>query len=273
MNTAAPAAPALLLFAATVAAAILSMVPFAARGSRPDADVQGKGAHFIGGWGDFLLHWFMWAISPLVRLSLRLGLSPDFYNYAGLALGLFSGVFIAAGRLELGGWAIILGGVCDVLDGRIARLTNVASDYGDFIDSTFDRFVEAFIFVGFVVFLRDTTYGAFLAAAALAASFCVSYARARGEVLGINCSGGLMQRGERLLLTILACFLDGYASARLGWRRGTLAQGALAVLAVTSILTTVHRTIWIGRRLRQRAAGPVTWMDERRPPASASGNR
>ena len=33
-----------------------------------------------------------------------------------------------------------------------------------------------------------------LAASALAGSLIVSYARARGEVLGVTCLGGLMQR-------------------------------------------------------------------------------
>src|SRR5207237_8037871 len=145
-------------------------------------------------------------MAPFVSVSLRLGLGPTFYNYAGLFLGLAAGALLALGRLEWAGWAIILGGLADVLDGRIARLTGAASDYGDFIDSTFDRFVEAFIFLGFAVYLRGTPYGALLAGSALAGSLLVSYSRARGEVLGVVCSGGLMPRGERLLLTSSARF-------------------------------------------------------------------
>jgi phosphatidylinositol phosphate synthase len=243
-----------LLFLAVVGASLASMVPYALGGARRDRDQQGKDAHFVGGWGDFVLHWFMWAISPLVGASLRLGLTPDFYNYAGLALGLLSGALIAMGELEWAGWAIVAGGIADILDGRIARLQGIASDYGDFIDSTFDRFVEAFIFVGFMAYLRATPYGALLAGGAMSASFLVSYARARGEILGVNCSGGLMQRGERLLLTCLACFLDPWICAKRGWAAGTVAQGALALLAVTSLVTAIHRTIWIARRLRERAA-------------------
>jgi CDP-diacylglycerol--glycerol-3-phosphate 3-phosphatidyltransferase len=242
--------PALLAFVVLVGLALASMVTYALRGARPDRDTVGKGAHFFGGAGDFVLHWFMWAIDPCVTGSVRFGLTPDFYNYAGLALGAASGGLIAIGQLEWGGWAIILGGLCDVLDGRIARLTGAASDYGDFIDSTFDRFVEAFIFLGFAVWLRATPSGAVLAAAALAGSLLVSYARARGEVLGVDCTGGLMQRGERLLLTLLACLLDRALSARFGWARGTVAQATLVLLAATSFLTAAQRTVWIARRLR-----------------------
>jgi phosphatidylglycerophosphate synthase len=104
-----------------VAALAVSMAAFAFFGARRDADAERKGSQFLMGLGDFLVHWLMWLIGPLERGSLRLGLTPDFYNFAGLALGALSGLLIAAGRLELGGWAIALGGVADIMDGRIAR--------------------------------------------------------------------------------------------------------------------------------------------------------
>jgi len=233
-----------------VAAALVSMAVFSWRGRKRDRDAASKGAQFFGGFGDFLLHWFLWAIDPMVSLSLRFGLGPDFYNYAGLALGLASGVLIATGRLAAGGWAIVLCGICDILDGRIARATGVASSYGDFIDSTFDRFVEVFAFLGFAIYLRDTRFGPFLASAALAASLVVSYARARGEVLGVLCTGGLMQRGERLVLTSLVCLVDPPLTAHLGWNEGILVQWMLGFVAVTSAVTAVHRTFWIAARLR-----------------------
>ena len=146
-------------FLGVVATCVLSMGIYALHGRKRDADQEGKGGQLFLGMGDFLLHWFMWAIDPWVKLSLRLGLTPDFYNFAGLALGLGSGVLIALGRLELAGWAIAFCGVADILDGRIARLTNVASDYGEFIDSTFDRFVEVAAFLGFAIYFRGRVSG------------------------------------------------------------------------------------------------------------------
>jgi CDP-diacylglycerol--glycerol-3-phosphate 3-phosphatidyltransferase len=252
------APPGTVFLVAVFAAAIGSMVVYGFLGKKRDGDADGKGAQLFLGLGDFLLHWFLWAIDPAVRVSIRLGLTPDFYNYAGLLLGVLSGVFIAVGQLPLGGWAIALGGICDILDGRIARATGVASDYGDFIDSTFDRFVEVFTFLGFVVLLRDSPYGPFLASAAMAGSLLVSYARARGEVLGVNCSGGLMQRGERLLLACLACLLDPLLASLLGWSVGTLTQWMLALVAVTTFVTAVHRVVWIAGRLRAVANGGST---------------
>lgn len=236
------------------AAAFVSMAIYAIRGRKRDEDAIGKGAQLFLGFGDFLLHWFLWAVGPAVRISLWLGLTPDFYNFAGLALGLLSGVLIGAGLLPLGGWAIAVGGVCDILDGRLARLTGVASAYGDFVDSTFDRFVEAFAFLGFAFLFRATLYGSFLAASALAGSLIVSYARARGEVLGVMCLGGLMQRGERLVITCLACLFDPLLTARLGWAAGSVVQVMLGLIAVTTFFTAAHRTFWIARQLSGNAA-------------------
>jgi phosphatidylglycerophosphate synthase len=243
----------LLSFSVVLLLALCSMAWFALRGSRPDADAQGKGAQFALGAGNFLVHWFMWVLRPVDWLALRLGLSPDFFNFAGLACGLASGVLIGLGRLELGGWAIVAGGVCDIMDGRVARATKVDSRYGKFIDSTLDRFVEVFALLGFVVFLRATPYGALVAAAAMAGSLLVSYARARGESLGVLCKEGLMQRAERLVLTILVCWLDRTLAGFWGLAVGTPSTLVLGAIAVGTFGTAVQRTIWISRRLREPA--------------------
>ena len=241
-----------MVFPFALGSTFLSMVVYSFAGHRRDADQEKKSGQFFLGAGDFLLHWSMWAIAPITRLSLWLGLSPDFYNYAGLALGVGAGVFIGLGQLELGGWAIALSGIADILDGRIARLTGVASDFGDFIDSTFDRYVEVAAFLGFLVVLRNAPYGPFLAALAMGGSLIVSYARARGEVLGVLCTGGLMQRGERLVLTCLTCLADRPLCRAFSLPDHTIVLGMLALIGVTTLMTAVHRTVWIGARLRER---------------------
>ena len=139
--------PSLVGLAAILAVALASMAGYAARGGARDRDAEGKGTQLLLGGGDFLVHWFLWAISPAERALLRLGATPGHLNAAGLLLGLASGLLIAWGRLDGGGWAIALAGVCDILDGRIARARNLASAYGKFIDSTLDRFVETFAFL------------------------------------------------------------------------------------------------------------------------------
>lgn len=246
----------LAVLVAVLTTAFVSMAVYAARGGVRDKDAEKKGSQLLLGAGDFLVHWFLWAIGPAERLSLRLGATPDHFNAGGLLLGLFSGLLIASGRVEAGGWAIALAGVCDILDGRVARARKVASPYGKFIDATLDRFVETFAFLGFAWYLRGTPYGAPLAGAALAASLLVSYAQARGETVDVSGSGGLMQRAERLVLTCLACLFDAPLARWQGWSEGTVITGVLWVIAVGAFLTAAHRTLWIARRLRERE-GPT----------------
>jgi phosphatidylglycerophosphate synthase len=246
--------PSLLFFLGVAGALLVSMGVYAVAGPRTDADQRSKGGQLFGGAGDFVLYWFMWVLAPLERISLALHLSPAFYNYVGLLLGLASGPLIATGHLVLAGWAIALCGIADIMDGRIARATHVASDYGDFIDSTFDRFVEAAAFMGFAWYQRQQPWGVLLSTAALGGSQIVSYARARGEVLGVTCTGGLMQRGERLMLTCLACLLAPGLGALAHLEPGLLVRWTLGVIALGTAITSVHRTIWIARRLHAKSA-------------------
>lgn len=243
-----------LTFLAFLGLAVASMPVYALLGRRPDPDASRRGSRFLMGTGDFLVHWFMWFVSPAEWAFLRLGLRPDFFNFAGLAFGFLAGVFIGVGELPLGAWMLTLTGVCDIFDGRIARATRTTSDYGGFLDSTLDRFVEAFAFVGFAVYLRHLPVGPAVATVALAGSLLVSYARARGESLGVLCKEGLMQRAERLVLMILACLLDSVVVAATNHQRGRLVFWAMVLIAVGTAVTAVHRTAWISLRLRARDA-------------------
>jgi CDP-diacylglycerol--glycerol-3-phosphate 3-phosphatidyltransferase len=241
--------PTLLVLAAVLGAALVSMPLFAVvRRGRRDADAERKGSRFL--LGDFLVHWFMWAIGPAERALAALGTTPDHMNAGGLLFGLLSGVAIGLGRLELGGWAIALAGVCDILDGRLARAQGVASAYGKFIDSTLDRFVETFAFLGFAVYFAGRPWGPLVVAAGLGGSLLVSYAQARGETVNVSGSGGLMQRAERLVLTLLGCLLDPALSRALGRPEGTVLFWVLVVVAAGALGTAVHRTVFIAGRLR-----------------------
>ena len=126
----------------------------------------------------------------------------------------------------------------------------MASPYGKFIDSTLDRFVETFAFLGFAVYFAGRPWGPLVVAAGLGGSLLVSYAQARGETVGVSGSGGLMQRAERLVLQILGCLFDPVLSRGLGQPEGTVLFWVLVVTAAGALGTAVHRTAWIARRLR-----------------------
>jgi CDP-diacylglycerol---glycerol-3-phosphate 3-phosphatidyltransferase len=234
------------LVAGAVAA---SMLAYAAFGARRDADAAKR--HFLLGVGDFFIHWFMWLLGPIERVSIALGWAPDVFNFIGLGFGALSGVFLARGDFVIGAWMILAGGVCDILDGRVARRTQRVSTYGAFLDSSLDRFVEVFAFLGLVVYFGDRPIGSLAASAAMAGSLLVSYTRARGESVGVVCKEGLMQRAERLVLMTLSGLLDGAFSRRTGWPVGTLMLWCIELIAVATFATAAYRTWWISVRLKR----------------------
>ena len=72
----------------------------------------------------------------------RSRLPPAAITTLSLLLASGAAAAIAAGRMALGGWLFILAGMCDFLDGRIARETQVASPSGAVLDSVTDRYVD-----------------------------------------------------------------------------------------------------------------------------------
>lgn len=200
--------------------------------------------------GSFVRSWFYWFIRPIERISLALGLSPLFYNIAGAVLGILSGVALAAGAMVWGGWLILAGGSADVLDGRIARALGTASRRGAFLDSTLDRFAEFGVFVGLAVWFRDDPVALTFTVIALGGSLLVSYARARGESVGVLCKVGVLQRAERILLLGFGALFDPSVSAAVGHPGpGYLLRWIVAIVAVGTVSTAIYRIVWIARRL------------------------
>lgn len=247
-----------MLALALVALALATMPIFALgrRGRRMDADVARRPVSVLLGY--WVRDWLMWAIGPFERLIVRARISPDVFNYLGVLFGAAAGVAFAAHAFSIAGWMVLLGGLADILDGRIARARGLVNGYGAFMDSTLDRFAEVFAFVGVAWSLSNSTFGAAIATLAIGSSMLVSYARARGEAVGVSSAGGFMQRAERLIVLALAALFDGPAASRVGWAQGTLLTAAVTLIAVGALGTAVYRTYVIARMLSARDGGAHT---------------
>ena len=182
-------------------------------------------------------------LEPLVRGLLSLGLTPDHLTWAGLVLSILAGVAFYDGQSRVAAAILILGGVCDILDGQLARVGNRVTRFGAFLDSTLDRLGESFVLLGLAGFYASNLLGLYLKAVAvvgqvargelegplalpvlqhqlvdprawlfltvlsvlaLIGSFMVSYTRARAEGLGLECKVGWFERPERIVLLIIA---------------------------------------------------------------------
>jgi phosphatidylglycerophosphate synthase len=232
------------------AGVILTMPVFAivARNRPVDADVARRPTTILLGY--WVRDWLMWLIAPLERAMVAMKVSPDVFNFAGMFFGILAGVAFVRASLAVAGWMIILGGLCDIFDGRIARARGVTSRYGEFLDSMLDRFAETFAFMGLAVYFAPSLWAVLATALALGASLMVSYARAKGAVVGVDCRGGVMQRAERLVLLALAALLDGAVTTALGWRAGSVLLAAVCLIGVGALGTAAYRTWYIARALK-----------------------
>src|SRR5665213_8173 len=167
-------------------------------------------------------------ISPIVKLLIKLGLTPNAVTSIGFILNVGVAVIFIIGAeegnrgdLRYVGWAgalILFAGLFDMLDGQVARLGNMKSTFGALYDSVLDRYSELIMFLGICYYLVGHHYflSSIFAFIALIGSMMVSYVRARAEGLGIEIKGGLMQRPERVVTIGLCAVLCGITSFYIG---------------------------------------------------------
>lgn len=184
---------------------------------------------------------------PLARLLLKMGLGPDAVTVIG-TLGVCAGALILypLGQLFWGTVVITFFVFGDMLDGIMARMLERDSKWGAFLDSTLDRLADSSVFVGLALWYflgRDDALTALLALGCLVMGSIVSYVRARGEALGVHASGGIAERADRLLVTLVIAGLVGLGLPDIVL---TVALGVLVVLCCITIaqrMTTVYQQL------------------------------
>jgi CDP-diacylglycerol--glycerol-3-phosphate 3-phosphatidyltransferase len=196
-------------------------------------------------------------VRPLVLALDRLGMSPLGVSLVGLAITALSGLLVARGNLFLGGLVFLVGSGFDMLDGDLARLQGTVSRRGAFLDSSFDRLGEAFLFAGLTWYFATLPWGAdpvalVLITAVVVGSLTTSYVRARAEGVGETCQVGFLQRTERVVILAAGLLLGRWALVPF-----------LGFLAVATLATTVQRIVHVAAKLPgPQAAPPADPPDE-----------
>ena len=181
-------------------------------------------------------------VAPFLR---RLGLSPNALTVLGLGVCFGSAILIGFGDLVAGGVVLFLSSIFDIFDGALARISGKSHPYGAFLDSTVDRYAEAFTSIAllyYFLFRAHTTLEPMLVIIALAGSLLVSYVRARAQSLGFDGNGGLLARPERVVITVIGLIV----APLLIW--------ALWILAILTNVTALQRIFSV-------------WQESRRTPA------
>jgi CDP-diacylglycerol---glycerol-3-phosphate 3-phosphatidyltransferase len=197
----------------------------------------------------YLKAWILAALRPLAWFFIRMGFGPDWLTLMGLMMNLGATVAFAKGSLRWGAAIMLLAGICDILDGQVAREGRKETKFGALLDSTTDRYSEIFLYFGIGAYLigRDAWLASSILFFALSGSLMVSYVRARAEGLGEDCKVGFMQRPERIVALALGG-LYGHEGLIL----------ALVILAVTTNFTVIERLAYIRNKLKSNAgSAPV----------------
>ena len=187
-------------------------------------------------------------VEPVTQWLIRRGVHPNAITVAGFVITLGAAVMYSQDHVRTAGALVLLGGLSDVFDGRVARLSGLASKFGNFFDSTLDRISEIAMYLGLMTLYNAyqlelfDVWMIYIITLALGGSLMISYTRAKAESLGFDCSVGLMQRGERIVLLGFASLLFG-----LDWD-GVVLSSVIVIVAVLTNVTAVHRIIWVYKR-------------------------
>ncbi len=184
-------------------------------------------------------------IEPITQWLVRHRVHPNLISTLGFAVTVVAGLLYHSDHVRTAGFFVLLGGLFDIFDGRVARESGLASKFGSFYDSTMDRISEIVVFLGLLSLYNEyrtdpSDVGMiYMIVLALAGSMMVSYTRSRAEALGLDCSVGFMQRAERVVLLGLGSLLFG-----LMWG-GAVISGIIVIMAITTNITAVQRMIWV----------------------------
>ncbi|WP_109471232.1 phosphatidylinositol phosphate synthase [Ornithinimicrobium cavernae] len=191
--------------------------------------------------------------TPIARLLLRLGVSPDVVTVVGTVGVTFGALyFYPRGELWWGTLFITAFVFTDLVDGTMARMSRRTSSWGAFLDSTLDRVGDAAVFGGLILYFTgrgDHDLNAGLALACLILGFVVSYAKARAESLGFTCDVGIAERADRLVATLVTTGFVGLFLPT--W----VLTAVLALLALASLITVLQRIVTVRIQALTRPIG------------------
>lgn len=227
----------------------------------PDRLKKEPGSVFLG---RFFLEFGYWCFDPMEKALLAVGVTPNQLTAASLLCGLGGAAAFATGRFTMGGWLVIACAILDSLDGMVARSRGTASDAGELIDAAVDRYAEIATFAGIAAYYRSYPLGFWLALGSMGGSLLVSYARAKGEISGIDARMGSMNRAERAVYVgaagVLAPSLAHFLEPNAIHPAFHLMLGTLALVALMANITALRRFAFIHNALRAR--------EDRTPPVS-----
>ncbi len=170
------------------------------------------------------------------KISMRLGLSPDFWTLFSLASSVIAAVFLAERQYWLGLLMIIVMNMADMMDGATARASGKGTLFGSVFDHVVDRYAEFIVFGGLIAGGSiSPVLGMFIIAGVIMASYVRAKAESKGGLK--SCVIGIAGREEKLILMMAALVFYALGYSQIG-------VGLLVVVGLISHVTALQRLMY-----------------------------
>ena len=184
---------------------------------------------------------FKGVLDPIGGFFNRLGIYPNTMTIIGLVGNIIAAILIALGYMTIGGIIVLIMGLVDTLDGTMARLRGMPTEFGAFVDSVTDRYSELFIFGGLLYYFMQkddwlTVLGIYMAASG---SVLISYVRARAASVGMETKVGFLSRFERYLVLAPTIILN-------------IPVVGIWIIAILGNITAIQRILDVRRQAHEQ---------------------
>ena len=190
-------------------------------------------------------------VDPVGSWLVRAGVGPDTITVTGTIGTVASALwFFPRGQLVIGTIAVTVFVLLDVLDGAVARACGSGTPWGTVLDATCDRIADGALFAGLTWWCFVVANNRLLAVAALlclVSAQVISYIKARAAASGLSADGGMAERAERYIITLVGAGLTGLGVP-------FALDVALWVLAGLQLVTVIQRMLAVRRSASDREA-------------------
>jgi len=183
---------------------------------------------------------------PMAQLFAQTRITPNQMSWAAFGIAILSFASFVLGHNIIAGLLAQLSSIVDGIDGGLARLKGMTSEFGGFLDSLLDRYADILIVLGLTLWSvsHETYPGIWLAGfLAIAGTISISYSRARlsenHRHLFDKGFKSLASRDIRLFLIMLGAVIGQ-------------AYFCLIAIAVLTNMVVLYRLIYMYRYLGQR---------------------
>jgi phosphatidylglycerophosphate synthase len=193
-----------------------------------------------------------WWLVPLAKYMRYI--NPNVVTWLSLVCSIGAGyAFWQSGpdrvwMLGVAGALVWSNGILDVLDGKIAKITDNCTPKGDYLDHAIDRFSD-------VAFLSGLAFSPWvrldIGLAAIVFTLLTSYLGTQAQAVGIGRNyGGFLGRADRMAMLIIVPLVQWLFTSnnwRLPWEKYSpnLLETMMIYFAVMGFITTIQR-FWGG---------------------------